>query len=199
MRAPSPALQSAVAGLTGEPNAGLARRCDVDPPIKSADDEGRGVLLWAYRQVRGLFFAVGLSACLLAAPAMAADAAYYRDPTLPKGMPFSSAVVAGDLIFLSGHLGRIPETGALIEGGAGPETTQTLTNMAGSLAAVGAKLSDIVSCTVFLDDLNDFGEMNKAYAAQYPGDKPARATVGADGLALGAAVEIQCIAAKAAD
>ncbi|MEM6850704.1 MAG: RidA family protein [Pseudomonadota bacterium] len=142
-----------------------------------------------------LGLAGGLAALSFAASAVA-ETEYYRDATLPDGMPFSSAVVVGDLIFLSGHLGRIPETGALIEGGVGAETTQTFRNISSSLSAVGASLSDIVSCTVFLDDLSDFPAMNEAYAAEFPGDKPARATLGADGLALGAKVEIQCIAAR---
>lgn len=119
-----------------------------------------------------------------------------RDPSLPKELPFSSAVVVGDTIYLSGEVGRKPGGTSIVEGGVGAETRQIFENYKVTLARVGADLSDIVKCTVFLDDMSKFAEMNAAYAEFFPGDKPARSTLGADGLAVGASLEIECIAVR---
>jgi 2-iminobutanoate/2-iminopropanoate deaminase len=133
--------------------------------------------------------------CLLAAPAMAQDGIEtYRVEGLPDWAPFSSVVRAGDTLHVSGHLGRQPGTTTIIEGGAGPETTQTMANIETSLALAGADLSDLVSCTVFLTDMDDYPAMNEAYAAALGGHQPARVTAGINALALGARVEIACIA-----
>jgi 2-iminobutanoate/2-iminopropanoate deaminase len=140
-----------------------------------------------------IFFLIGL--CLLAAPAMAQDGIEtYRVEGLPDWAPFSSVVRAGDTLHVSGHLGRLPGTTTIIEGGAGPETTQTMANIETSLALAGAGLSDLVSCTVFLTDMRDYPAMNEAYAAVLNGHQPARVTAGINELALGARVEIACIA-----
>ena len=141
------------------------------------------------------FFAAGFAAAsLLMTGAHASEPEFYRAPSLPDWAPFSSAVTVGETIYVSGHLGRDPQTNELVAGGAGPQTRQTLENMQVTLDAVGASLSDVVKCTVFLDDMEDFTVMNEAYVAAFTGPKPARSTIGADGLALGAAVEIECIA-----
>ena len=124
-----------------------------------------------------------------------ASTEFYRDPSLPNWAPFSSAAIHGETIYLSGHLGRDPATNELVSGGAGPETRQTMLNIQRTLKAVGADLNDIVKCTVFLDDVADYGVMNEAYR-EFFDTPPARSMVGADGLAIGAAVEIECIAAK---
>lgn len=123
---------------------------------------------------------------------------HYSPAVVSGGMklPFSKAVKVGQTIYLSGELGIDYATNALVPGGAGPETTQIFANMEQTLAHYGAGLSDIVKCTVFLDDMAKFGEMNAAYTAALPDPKPARSTFGADGLALGAALEIECIAVK---
>ncbi len=112
------------------------------------------------------------------------------------GLPFSKSVRVDDLIFLSGELGIAPGTRTPVEGGAGPETTQIFKNIETTLARHGASLSDIVKCTVFLEDMADYGEMNAAYKAALPDPKPARSTFGVDGIALGASLEIECIAVK---
>ena len=123
---------------------------------------------------------------------------HYTAAVVSDGMklPFSKAVKVGQTIYLSGELGIDYATNALVPGGAGPETTQIFANMEQTLAHYDADLSDIVKCTVFLDDMSKFGEMNAAYSAALPDPKPARSTFGADGLALGAALEIECIAVK---
>ncbi len=121
---------------------------------------------------------------------------YDRDPSLPEAFPFSSAVAVGDVIYLSGEIGRAPGTVTLVDGGVGPQTRAIFENYKLTLARVGAELSDIVKCTVFLDDMTHYADMNAAYAEALPDPKPARSTMGVDGLALGAALEIECLAVK---
>jgi reactive intermediate/imine deaminase len=119
----------------------------------------------------------------------------------PEDMPrlpvFSTAVRSGDLIFLSGQLGALPGVSPpqLIEGGIEAETRQTMDNIVATLAAAGATLDDLVKCTVFLADIGDYAAMNAVYAEYFPSNPPARSAVAGSGLALGALVEIECIAA----
>ncbi|MBW2243398.1 MAG: RidA family protein [Deltaproteobacteria bacterium] len=109
---------------------------------------------------------------------------------------FSHATVAGDLIFVSGTLGTLGEAFDLAPGGTGAQTTQTLKNIQTILRAAGAELQDVVKVSVYLADMKTFGEMNEAYSAFFPENPPARITVGGAVLALGAAVEIECIARR---
>jgi len=111
-------------------------------------------------------------------------------------LPFSKAVKAGNTIYLSGELGIDPATNELAVGGAGPETTQIFKNIERTLGEFDADLGDIVKCSVFLGDMADYAAMNEAYTAALPEPKPARSTFGANGLALGAALEIECLAVK---
>jgi len=117
---------------------------------------------------------------------------------LAKLPAFCHAVIAGDFIYVSGTLGALPNSMTLIEGGTGPETTQTMRNIEIILQACGATLADVVKVNVFLADMSTFGEMNTAYLAVMGEDPPARITVGRAELALGAAVEIDCVAYKPA-
>jgi 2-iminobutanoate/2-iminopropanoate deaminase len=107
---------------------------------------------------------------------------------------FSHATVAGELIFVSGTLGTLGEAFDLAPGGTGPQTTQTLRNIETVLRAAGADLGDVVKVSVYLADMSTFQEMNEAYSKFFPEAPPARITVGGAVLALGAAVEIECIA-----
>lgn len=109
-------------------------------------------------------------------------------------LPFSKAVRVDNTLYLSGELGIDPATNELVPGGTGPETTQIFKNIERTLAEFDADLSDIVKCTVFLGDMQAFGEMNAAYSAALPSPKPARSTLGANGLGLNAALEIECLA-----
>lgn len=109
---------------------------------------------------------------------------------------FSHATVTGDLIFISGTLGTKPGTIELVAEGVGAQTTQTLKNIEQILAAAGAGMNDIAKCNVYLTDMKNFGEMNEAYLKFFSGNPPARTTIGAASLALGAAVEIECIAQR---
>ena len=107
---------------------------------------------------------------------------------------FSHAVVAGDHVHLSGSLGTLGDTTELVDGGAGPQTTQTIRNIERILQAVGLGLGDVVKMNVYLSDMSQFEEMNEAYMAAIGDSPPARITVGGVDLALGAAVEIDCVA-----
>jgi len=107
---------------------------------------------------------------------------------------FSHAAIAGNLIFVSGTLGTKPGVFELVEGGTGEETRQTMRNIRTILEGVGAALADIAKVNVFLTDMSKFAEMNRAYLEFFPANPPARITVGCSALALGATVEIDCIA-----
>lgn len=127
-----------------------------------------------------------------------APAGPHREVLAPSPSPlpvFSPAVRTGNLVFLSGQIGVRPGTLELVEGGIGPETEQTLTNIRSLLEEIGLSLDDVVKCTVFLADIDDYQAMNEVYARFFPQDPPARSTLAASGLALGARTEIECIAA----
>ncbi len=112
-------------------------------------------------------------------------------------LPFSEAVRVGDLLFLSGMVGTKPGTTELAEGGIAGETRQTMENIKAALGRHGASMDRVVKCTVMLADIAEWPAMNEVYVTFFPGDKPARSAFGASGLALGARVEIECIAVMA--
>jgi reactive intermediate/imine deaminase len=99
----------------------------------------------------------------------------------------------GNLLFLSGQIG-VTSTGVLVAGGIGPETRQTLENIRDVLQRTGSSMERVVKCTVMLADMREWDAMNIVYASFFPNSKPARSSFGATGLALGARVEIECIA-----
>ena len=107
---------------------------------------------------------------------------------------FCHATRAGDIVFVSGTLGTTDEKGTLAPGGIGPQTTQTLRNIEIILEASDACLKDVVKFNVFLADLGDFSEMNKAYIGVLGEGAAARITVGGADLALNASIEIDCVA-----
>ena len=111
-----------------------------------------------------------------------------------KGYPFSQAVEAGGFVFLSGQIGTRPGSDELIEGGIEAEARQTMDNIGAALQGLGLSFDDVVKCTVMIDDMADWPAFNAVYASYFEGDFPARSAFGADGLALGAAVEVECIA-----
>ena len=135
-----------------------------------------------------------LAAVLAAAPARGQEREVIRTAIIPAGLPFSSAVRVGDLIFLSGQIGNIPGTRQLADTGVAGQTRQTMENIKTVLAAAGSSLERVVKCTVFLVDMHDYPAMNVVYAEYFPADPPARSTVAGSGLAFGARVEIECIA-----
>lgn len=114
---------------------------------------------------------------------------------LPTTLPFSEAVRVGNTIYLSGTIGVAPGTLKLVPGGIKAEAKQAMENIKTSLEAHGYKMSDIVKCTVMLADMAEWGTFNEVYKAYFANRYPARSAFGANGLALGGRLEIECIAA----
>ena len=115
-------------------------------------------------------------------------------PGALEGLPFSSAVRVGNMLYLSGQIGLDPATEQLPEGGVAPETRQTLENIRAVLEHAGSSLAEVVKCTVFLQDIADYSEMNKVYGEFFSQNPPARSAVAGSGLAFNARVEVECIA-----
>lgn len=110
------------------------------------------------------------------------------------GFPFSEAVRVGHMLYLSGQIGNVPNQAVLVEGGIQAETRQTMENIGAVLERYGSSLDRVVRCLAMVDDMSEWPAMNEVYAEFFPGPKPARSAIGADGLALGARVEIECTA-----
>jgi len=145
-------------------------------------------------KILGLVFALALGS-----RAAAVEVERVNVDALGRLPAFSHATRAGDLVFASGTLGTRGDSLELVEGGVGAETTQALANLATIFAAAGARLPDALKCTAYLTDMSRFGEMNEAWLAVFGSTPPARTTVGVQALALGAAVEIECVAARRAE
>lgn len=110
--------------------------------------------------------------------------------------PFTPAVQVGNLLFLAGQIGTAANAqGAVVAGGIKAETRQTMENIKEVLQKSGSSLDRVVKCTVFMADMREWDAMNEVYATYFPRNKPARSALGANGLALSARVEIECIAA----
>ena len=109
--------------------------------------------------------------------------------------PYSHGVIAGGLLFCSGQTPLDPDTNTLVEGTVGDRTRRCLDNLAAVCAAAGAQLGDAVRCGVYVTDLGAFAEVNAAYAEYFPGQPPARTTIGVAALPLGTDVEIDAIVA----
>jgi len=118
------------------------------------------------------------------------------EKTKQHNLPFSEAVAVGDLLFLSGQIGTIPGEMKLVAGGIQSQTQQTMQNIFTVLERYGSKANKIIKCTIFLDDISDWQQMNIAYLQALGTHRPARSALGANGLALNAKVEIECIAAR---
>jgi 2-iminobutanoate/2-iminopropanoate deaminase len=110
--------------------------------------------------------------------------------------PYSHAVVAGDLLYLSGQTPIDPATGALVDGDVAAQTRRVLAHLAAVLEADGLTLDDVVKCNVYLVDMADFAAMNGAYGAAFAAPHPARTTVAVAALPLGARVEIEAVALR---
>ena len=124
-----------------------------------------------------------------------AQTLFFNDgPDADQTLPFSQAVRVNDLLFVSGQVGT-DQSGALVDGGIGPESHQVMRNIRDIIHRRGLQMSDVVKCTVFLADVAQWGDFNKVYASYFSRPYPARSALGANGLALGAALEVECIAA----
>ena len=113
---------------------------------------------------------------------------------LPEGFPFSEAVRLDNTLYLSGMVGVKPLTLELVPGGIEAESHQTMKNIRIMLKANGASMDDVVKCTVMLADISEWKTFNQVYKTYFKGNYPARSALGANGLALGARVEVECLA-----
>lgn len=111
-------------------------------------------------------------------------------------LPFSALVRVGDMLYLSGQIGT-DSAGKLVTGGIEPETRQTMENIRAVLQANGSSTDRVVKCLVMLADMGEWQAMNQVYVTYFTRHLPARSAMGANGLALGARVEIECLATAA--
>ncbi len=109
------------------------------------------------------------------------------------GLPFSEAAIVNGVIYLSGQIGEVDEV--VVKGGIGPETKQALANIESVLVDMGHSKADVFKCTCMLSNMEDWQEMSKAYVEFFDRETlPARSAFAGSGLALGAKVEIECMA-----
>jgi reactive intermediate/imine deaminase len=116
------------------------------------------------------------------------------EETRSLSLPFSEAVRAGPFLFVSGQIGNLPGTFELPAGGIKPQARQALENIQSILVRNGSSMAGVVKCTVFLIDMAEWSDFNEVYVEYFPADPPARSALGASGLAVGARVEVECIA-----
>ena len=149
--------------------------------------------------MRKILFA-SLGMLIVAAPALAAGKAkpnveyLSTEATLALKLPFSEAVRVGNTLYLSGVVGLVPGTRTIVAGGIEPETKQVLDTIKTVLERNGSSLDRVVKCTVMLADMAQWAKMNTIYMTYFTKHFPARSAMGVNGLALGAQVEIECIA-----
>ena len=141
-----------------------------------------------------IHIAVLLTIILTALSAIADPEFFDEGPMAGKGYPFSESVRVGNILFISGQVG-VDENNELVEGGIAGETRQIMSNIGGALERRGLGFSDVVKCTVFLADVAEWGEFNTIYTSYFEPPYPSRSALGANGLALGARLEVECIAA----
>lgn len=121
-------------------------------------------------------------------------AIYTKDAPAPIG-PYSQAILAGSTLYISGQIAINPETGELETDDIERETRRVMSNLKNVLQAAGADFKNVVKCSIFLSDMNDFGQINEIYAEYFPGDTPpARETVQVSVLPKNVNVEISAIA-----
>lgn len=150
--------------------------------------------------MRRTLLVIAASGCLAGiSPVMAEPQAAVQflnsGKVLPTNLPFSEAVRVGNMLYLSGQIGVVPGSLKLVPGGIKEESRQTMENIRISLEAHGASLRDVVKCTVMLADISEWGAFNDVYRTFFSERYPARSALGANGLALGARVEVECMAA----
>lgn len=124
---------------------------------------------------------------------VASDVEWITPTGAAATLPFSPLVRVGNVLYLAGQLGT-SSTGALVQGGIGPETRQAMDNIKTLLEANGSSMDRVVKCTVMLADINEWGAMNAVYVTYFPTHKPARSAFGTSGLARNGRVEIECMA-----
>ena len=108
--------------------------------------------------------------------------------------PYSQAVRVGNLLYTSGSIPIVPETGNVVEGGVEEQTKQAIENLKAIVEAAGSDLGKVIKTTVFIKDMNQFGKINEIYASYFTENQPARSTVEVARLPKDVLVEIECIA-----
>jgi 2-iminobutanoate/2-iminopropanoate deaminase len=115
----------------------------------------------------------------------------------PKAIgPYSQAIVAGDLVFVSGQIPLDPQTQQMVQGDVRAQTERVMENLSAILGTAGVSFDHVVKASIFLADLNDFAAVNEIYGRRFPNAPPARSTVQVAGLPKGARVEIDVIASR---
>ena len=131
---------------------------------------------------------------LLGAPLAAQDGPEFL-PLEGSSTPFSEAVQVGDTLYLAGKLGTAADGSGLVPGGIEAETRRAMERIGETLAKYDLTHDAVFKCTVFLADMSDFSKFNAVYRTFFKeGRYPARSTLAVKGLAIGAAIEIECIA-----
>lgn len=118
-----------------------------------------------------------------------------KNAPLPIG-PYSHGVLINNMLFVSGQVGKHPQTGELMTGDIKTETQRVMENVKGVLNDAGMDFTNVVKTTIFLKDLNNFASVNEVYGSYFTGDFPARETVEVSRLPLDVNVEISVIAVK---
>ena len=128
--------------------------------------------------------------------ALSAQQPEFLHPYGPPTRPFSPAVRVGNVLYLAGQIGTSADASSsgVVAGGIEAETRQTMDNIKDVLSKTGSDMDHVVKCTVFMADMKEWDAMNEVYTTFFPNHKPARSALGANGLALNARVEIECIA-----
>lgn len=116
------------------------------------------------------------------------------EETKALGLPFSDAVQVGNMLYLSGQVGNIPGKLELVDGGLEAEAKQIMENIKGVLEEHGSSMDHTIKFTIFIDDIAKWSDFNKVYVQYFKENLPARSAFGAEGLALGAQVEVECMA-----
>lgn len=146
--------------------------------------------------IQPIVFATTLILAGAASGVQAMQPEYLRSPnTVKNELPFSDAVRVGDLVFLSGQIGNVPGSLKLADGGIEGQARQAMKNIGNALDFAGSSWQHVVKCTVFLADIKDWAAFNAVYREFFTGNLPARSALAANGLAMGAKVEVECIAA----
>ena len=137
--------------------------------------------------------AIAAALMMVAATSASAQSAGIQYFPAGPGSPFSTATRVGDVVYLSGQIGVGPD-GKLPEGFEA-QAKQTMENVGAALKARGLGWGDVFKCTVMIDNMADWPKFNTIYVPYFPAGKlPARSAFGADGLALGALLELECMA-----
>ena len=134
--------------------------------------------------------------CAVVCSASYVDAQNAKRKAVNTGSPnglFSGAIVTGNLVYTSGHIGIDPKTGQMAEG-MEAQLEQVFRNLTAVLDASGSSIEHVVKATVFLADMNDYNKMNELYRTKFKGDPPARSTVQVARLPRDARIEIEVVA-----